>query len=437
MPGWGPFRGIHRPREVFAWGMYDLANQSFQLLINTLLFPIFLRTAVASSKEQGSSAWIVLVASSTALALLVSPFVGAIADARAWKKPMLIATGVVASALTFALAFLRPGDLWLAGVIYIAAAFCVGLGENFLGSFLPELAPPEQMGRVSAIGWTMSYIGALLLVGLTALAIFVFNARDPGQWRWLFVAAGVWFVVGMIPSFTMMHERARPLPVEQRRGLVTDMVRRLARTAREVHRFRQLSRFFAVMFVYSLGTYTVIFYAGIIGDNLGFDIGQLSLLALVMSATAGVGAILAAKYQDRIGRVRAVRLFLIVWVISTGALAIMASGAFGGGGNANWFWLIAAGVGFGLGGIGTCGRAVVGAFTPPDRSGEFFGMWGMVLKLSALVGPGSFGLTSKLLGTSGALFLLVGFFVAGLLLLGLIDEKEGMAAARQGEAGAS
>ncbi len=429
MPKWSPLKGLDRPREVFAWGMYDLANQSFQLLINTLLFPIFLCVAVAGTKAKGDSAWIILVASATGLALVVSPVIGTIADARAWKKPLLIGTGLVAATLTCALAFLGRGDLWLAGVIYIVAAFCVGLGENFLGSFLPELAPPEQMGRVSAIGWTMSYVGALLLVGLTALTIFVLKAKEPSQWRWLFVAAGLWFFFGMIPSFTMLHERAQPVPPDQRRSMVGDMFRQLARTAREVKRFRQLARFLGVMFVYSLGTYTVIFYAGKIGNDMGFQIGELSLLALVMSGTAGVSAILAAKYQDRIGRIHAVRLFLIVWILSTGALALLAWR----GGNPNWFWVIAAGVGFGLGGIGTGSRAVVGAFTPTERGGEFFGLWGMVLKLSQLVGPGAFGITTQALGRPGALVLLVAFFVVGLVLLGLVDEKEGMLAARQGE----
>lgn len=431
MSGWGPFRGIDRPREVFAWGMYDLANQSFQLLINTLLFPIYLASAVAADKKSGDSAWIIFVASATGLALLVSPVIGAVGDARAWKKPLLMGTGVVAAVLTCLLTFLGKGDMWIAGVIYVAAAFCVGLGENFLGSFLPELAPPEKMGRVSAIGWTMSYVGALLLVGLTFVAIDVLKWEKETQWRWMFLAAGVWFFAGMVPSMLWLRERARPVPAEERRGLVGEVFRNLGKTAREMRRFRQLVRFLAVFFVYSLGTYTVIFYAAKIGSDFGFKIRELSLLALVMSGTAGVAAVFAARYQDRIGQVLCVRVFLLVWILSTAALAYMSYA----GSNRAWFWGIAAGVGLGLGGIGTCSRAVVGAFTPRERSGEFFGMWGMVVKLSALVGPASFGLTSAAMGKTGALVLLVGFFVVGLLLLGMIDEKEGVAAARQGEAG--
>jgi MFS transporter, UMF1 family len=426
MTGWGPFRGIDRPREVFAWGMYDLANQSFQLLINTLLFPIYLSTAIAATKSAGDSAWILFVAAATGLALIVSPLVGAIADARAWKKPLLIGTGLIASALTCLLTFMGTGDVWLAGAVYIAAAFCVGLGENFLGSFLPELAPSEKMGRVSAIGWTMSYIGALLLVGITFLAVDVFKAETPDRWRWMFMVAGVWFFLGMLPAMFMLRERGQAMPAAERSGIVRDMVARLARTTHEVGQFRQLARFLLVFFVYSLGTYTVIFYAAKIGsDTFKFGMRDLSLLALVMAATAGVGAVFSARYQDRIGRLRAVRVFLVVWIISTGALAYMSYA----GSNRSWFWGIACGVGLGLGGIGTCSRAVVGAFTPRDRCGEFFGLWGMVVKLAALVGPGSFGLTTKLMGSTGALCLLVGFFVAGLLLLGLINEREGMAAA--------
>ena len=82
--------------------------------------------------------------------------------------------------------------------------------------------------------------------------------------------------------------------------------------------------FLLVFFVYSLGTYTVIYYAAKIGEQFGFKIRELSMLALVMAGTAGIGAVFAARYQDRIGRIRAVRLFLIVWII-VGVLQILSA----------------------------------------------------------------------------------------------------------------
>lgn len=440
-----PFASLPNPREVWAWGMYDLANQSFQLLINTLLFGIYLAEYVApeptrSGAPRGEAAWAAMIGASLILVVLASPILGAIADARSLRKEFLVLSGLGAVVLTAALAAVGPGMLWLAAVLYIAAAFLVGIGENFLASFLPQLATPATMGRVSAIGWTMSYVGALLLLGLTAAAVFGLGATHPQQWRWLFVAAAAWFLLGMIPTILFVRETIPPAPppasgdAPRAGSLLTIGFRRLGTTIREARRYRQLMRFLAVFFVYSMGTMSVVFYAGIIGKRLGFGIGQLTLLALVMALSAGAGSVFAARYQDRLGHRRTVRLYLAVWVVSTLALAITEmrqSGAAATGGAPMTFWLISAGIGLGLGGIGTASRALVGCFTPAPRSAEFFGLWGMVYKLAGVAGPLAFSAVTTLIGATYGLFLLSAFFAAGLLLMACIDEREGIARAAQ------
>lgn len=438
-----PFASLPNPREVWAWGMYDLANQSFQLLINTLLFGIYLAEYVApeptpSGTTRGEAAWAVMIGASLILVVLASPILGAIADARSLRKEFLVVTGLGAVVLTAALAAVGPGMLWLAAVLYIAAAFLVGIGENFLASFLPQLATPATMGRVSAIGWTMSYVGALLLLGLTAIAVFSLGATEPQQWRWIFVAAAVWFLVGMIPTILFVHETIPPAPNGEARAagsLLTVGFRRLGATIREARRYRQLMRFLAVFFVYSMGTMSVVFYAGIIGKRLGFGIGQLTLLALVMALSAGAGSVLAARYQDRLGHRRTVRLYLTVWVLSTLALAIteMRQSGAPANGAPMTFWLISAGIGLGLGGIGTASRALVGCFTPAAKSAEFFGLWGMVYKLAGVAGPLAFSVVTAFIGATTGLFLLSAFFGAGLVLMALIDEREGIARAAQAD----
>jgi len=83
-------------------------------------------------------------------------------------------------------------------------------------------------------------------------------------------------------------------------------------------------------------------------------------------------------------------------------------------------WPLAAALGAALGGIGTGSRAMVGSFTPEAKSGEFFGLWGMVYKFAGVVGPVTFGLVSGSIGRSASLFLLCGFFLVGLMLLPLV-----------------
>jgi UMF1 family MFS transporter len=415
--------------------MYDLANQSFQLLVNTLLFGLFLAKVVLKDPASGKVTFGYMVAAALLLVVLLSPALGAWADARGLRKRLLIGTGLGAVVLTAGLCALGPGMLWAAAALYISAAVLVGLGENFLGSFLPFLSTPKTVGKVSALGWTMSYIGAILLLGLTAAAVFGLGLTEPASWRWLFLLAALWFALGMLPALFILKEPpGEPAgPGAGAGGLAGTLgasFRRLGRTLAEARRFRQLLRFLAVFFIYSLGTNTAVYFLGQIGDDLGFGIGRLTLFALVMAATAGVGAVIAGVFQDRIGHRATIAGFLLVWVASTLLLALMARFAW----PQSLFWLIAGGLGIGLGGIGTASRAAVGAFTPPEKSGEFFGLWGMTYKLSGAIGLLAFAFIGRRLGQEASLFALSGFFAAGLALLPLIDWQEGQAAARAGRA---
>lgn len=424
-----PFRTLPNPREVWAWGMYDLANQSFQLLINTLLFVIYVKNTLAPTPDAGVRWFGGMAAAGLLIITIVSPVVGAIADRRAWKMEMLIATGLVCAGATALLALLQPGMLWTAALLYVIAAVACGLGENFLGAFLPQIATPKTMGRVSALGWTMSYVGAIFLLGIVALVVFVFRVTEPEQWRWLFVFAGAWFLGGMVPAMLFLREKAAPIPAP-----LSSAVRGAREAVWGRGRFKHLRRFFIAFFVYSLGTNTVIYFLGSIGDDLGFGIGRLVLLGLVMAIAAGGGAILCGAYQDRLGHRFTVMSFIAVWAVSTIGMAVaQGSGIVGGGGRDWMFWPIAAGLGIGLGGVGTASRALVGLFTPAHRSGEFFGVYGTLGKLSGVVALLLYAGASTTIGKTPALLMLAGFFLAGFLLMLTVDARAGESAARDAE----
>lgn len=431
-----PFRKLPNGRAVWAWGMYDLANQSFQLLINTLLFSLFVQNVVVGDPAKGRTTWSTMVAASMLLVVILSPLLGALADHKAWKREMLLATGVICAILTASLALIQPGQIALAFALYLVAALACGLGENFLGSFLPEVSTPKNVGYISALGWTMSYIGALLLLGITSVYAFVFHRDSADQARPMFLFAGLWFAVGILPAFLFLRERATPQPGAAH-TVVGQTFKRLAQSAREAGRFRQLARFFIAFFVYSLGTATVIYFLGLISDDLGNSLGQTILFALEIALTAGIASALVARYQDRLGHKRTVSVFLLTWVVATAGLALlkhlMPQDADPGVPLRVAFWLVAALIGVGLGGIGTASRAVVGAFSPTDKAGEFFGVWGAVYKLATIVGVVAFGAVRNAVGLPISLLVLAAFFAIGLLLLARVDEQAGIAAAHPPE----
>lgn len=425
------FRGLPNPREVWAWSMYDLANQSFQLLINTLLFGVYVREVVAPDVRTGERWWNGMAGASLLAIVVVSPIVGAVADYRAWKREILLSTGFICAGLTAALALVGPGGLWLAAILFIPASVLLGVGENFLGAFLPEIADERTMGRVSAIGFVMSYVGALVLLACVVVAAKVFGLDRTAEWRPLFLFAGLWFLAGILPALFILRERARPLPSAGRGTLVGAGFRRLGETLVHVRRFRELLRFLAVFFVFSMGTQVFIYLSGVITKQMNFTNADLFAVATEITVLAGVGAVFTARHQDRIGHRRTIMIFLAIWTASMLGLSILAFA-----GPTKWvFFTLAAGTGLGLGGLNTASRALVGVFTPEHKAGEFFGLWGMAFKLAGAASMGAFLAMATVIAGSPGMFLLVtaGFFGAGLLGMLWVDEAEGIAAAREAE----
>lgn len=432
-----PLKGVPNKREVLAWGLYDLANQSFTLLIITVLFPVYFKQVVVPvdpdkpGANTGDALWAYAGAGSLAIVVLASPFVGALADQFGLKKRILLVTGVICSALTAALALLGPGDAGLALTLFVVANICYQLGENTLAGFLPEIATQRNIGRVSAIGWTMGYIGALALLVIVVVAMLAFDLRQETRWRPFFVLAGVWFALGMIGPMVELRETR---PGTRPRIAPGAVVERLAQTVRQASHYRQLARFLLAFFIYGLGVQTIIYFAGIIARDFGLEGPKLLIFTLQITITAGISAVLTGIYQDRLGARTTVMIFLGVWIATaTGLLALTLIPGEARAANQWAFWVVGNGVGLGLGGIGASSRAMVGRFTPRHKTAEFFGLWGMTYKSAGVVGVLCFGQVKQSLGDTASMLVLGSFFVVGLVLLLRVNETRGVRAARRAE----
>jgi UMF1 family MFS transporter len=424
-----PFRGLPNPREVWAWGMFDLANQSFAILINTLFFPIYFATVIVGDDARGQTLWGLAAGGANLLVVLAAPIVGALADHSGAKKRVLLFTwlGCVGSLLLLSRA--DAGMVAYAMVFFAFATVCYSAGENLVASFLPDIADAKRMARVSALGWTMGYLGALLV--LPVALIVTGKDASPGESRALVVLAAAWFFVNALPTFLFVKERAYSRPADHAKGnLVAIGFARFGRTVRDASSFGQVFRFLPAFLVYSAGVQVVIYFSGIIARNdFGFTGVKLLLFFLQITVTAGVGAFGIGKLQDALGRKRALMLTLLVWIVaSVLAAALPRTPEF------EWaFWLIGNLIGLALGAIGAGSRAFVGVLTPLHKSAEFFGLWGSAYKLAAVIGPPLYGLTAGWFGSRSALLLVAGFFGAGLTGLSFVNEGRGRRDARRAE----
>ncbi|MBI4195484.1 MAG: MFS transporter [Betaproteobacteria bacterium] len=407
--------------------MYDFANSGYTTVVITAVFNAYFVAVVAGNAPWGTLAWTLALSASYALIVVTAPLIGAYADTRAAKKRLLVATTLGCILFTAGLAAVGRGDLWLAIPLVILSNFFFGSGENLIAAFLPELAREDALGRVSGWGWSLGYLGGLVSLGASLAYVSWAQSRGAGASAFvpvtMLITAGI-FALASLPTFLFLKERAVPQP--RTAHFVMQAFQRVRDTLTHVRRYRDLARFLVCVVFYQAGIQTVIALAAVYAEQaMGFTTRDTLLLILVVNVTAAVGAFAFGHVQDRIGHVRTIILTLSGWVLAV-VLAWAAEGPV-------LFWVAANVVGICLGSSQSAGRAMVGYLSPPARSGEFFGLWGLAVKLSSIVGPVTYGLVTWLSGGDHRLAMLVtgGYFVIGIAIVAGIDIGRGRRAAHE------
>jgi len=416
-----------RPREIWAWAMYDFANSGYTTVVLTAIFNAYFVAVVARNAPWATFAWTATLSLSYALVIITAPVIGAYADLRACKKRLLLFTTVGCVLGTAALAWAGPGDLFTAVVCVVISNYFFCTGCDLVAAFLPELARGKDLGRVSGWGWSLGYVGGLLTLG--ACLAYVSWAQAAGHAAQQFVPVtmlltAMLFALASVPTFAILRERAAPQPLPEGVRLLAAAFARLADTLRHAVRYQDLRRFLVCIVFYQAGVQTVITLAAIYAEQaMGFNTQDTLVLVLVVNVTAALGAFFLGNVQDRIGHVPTIALTLAGW-IATVLIAGVAE-------TRPLFWIAANLAGLCLGASQSSGRALVGYLSPKLRRAEFYGLWGLATNLSSILGPITYGAVSWVSQGNHrlAMFITGAFFVVGLLLLQGIDTSRGRRAA--------
>lgn len=410
--------------------MYDFANSSYTTVVLTAVFNAYFVAVVAGTSGSGLATllWTVATSIANVLVLTSAPLLGAIADHGAFKKRFLAVTTAGCVLFTAALAFVGPDDVLPAMLLLIGSAFMFHTSEDLIAGFLPEIAAPDDMGRVSGYGWSLGYVGGLVVLALCLGYVQWAQARGQTATQYvpvtmLITAAA--FALAALPTFFWLRERARRQPFRPGERYLRAGLVRVRDTLRHARRYRDLFRFLVTLAVYYAGIYTVIVLAAVYAQQvMGFNTQDTIVMILVVNVTAALGAFGFGFLQDRLGSVRTLALTLIVWMVALVVAYFVETRA--------GFWVVANLVGVALGSSQSAGRALVGQFSPPERSAEFFGLWGLAQKTAAVVGPLVYGLVAWVTQGNHRLALLVTsvFFFVGLALLMTVNETRGRMAAR-------
>lgn len=414
--------------EQRAWAWYDWANSTYFTTVITAVFPSFFATYAAKGLEpaQATARFGLITTVSVAAIAIVSPLLGAIADYSGSKKRFLtafMAIGVVSCA---AMVMIGEGDVMLASVLFFIGNIGVSGSLVFYDSLLPHVARPEETDRVSSAGYAMGYLsgGVLLAINLMwILSPATFGFPD-AVWaiRASFVSVAVWWAAFSIPLLRNVPE---PHVAGSGGGsAMGEAFTRLARTFREIRRYRHAFLLFIAMLLYQDGIQTVIRMASVYGAEVGID-QNAQIGAFVMVQFVGIPfAFLFGAMGARFGTKRCIFFAIGVYIVAASLAYFMSS--------VTQFFALAFLIATVLGGSQALSRALFARLIPRDRTSEFFGFFAVSERFATIFGPALFTISVLVTGSSRAAILaIIGLFIAGALVLSRVDEAEGIRNAQE------
>lgn len=412
-------------RAIAAWCVYDWANSAFTTLVVTFVYATYFSQTMTADKVAGTALWSRGIAVSAVLVALMSPLLGAIADRTGRRRRYLLSSTLICVAATAALTFVVPGGRYsalLALAVFVVANVAFEAGMVFYNAFLPDIAPPERIGRVSGYGWALGYGGGLacMAVALAVLARDVplfgipttagFNIRATN----LLVSA--WFLLFSLPIFLFVRDRPPPAARRDRRGAIGDLVA----TFRHIRRYREAVKFLVARLIYNDGLVTVFAFGGIYaGGTFGMGFREVLVFGIVLNLAAGLGALAFGYIDDLIGGRGTILISLVALSAATLA-AVLAPGK-------AWLWVAAILIGLFIGPNQSASRSLMGRFVPQRHQSEFFGFFAFSGKITSFAGPILLGIVTQVTGSqrAGVATILIFFIVGGALLLS-VNEQRGL-----------
>ena len=411
--------------------MYDFANSAFTTLIVTFIYGVFFTQSIAPDANYGTTLWARAISGIAIVVAVLSPFMGAIADRSGYRRRFLATTTALAIIGAALLYVPKPGQVMLALTIFILADIVYEMSGVFYNSYLPDIAPPDRIGRISGYGYALGYMGGLLAM-LVALFAFILPEQpwfgvskvEGAHVRATTVLVAVWFAVFSIPFFAWVKEMRQPSP-DSVAEIARDAARRLASTFREIRRYRQIFRLLVARMVYNDGLITIFAFGGIYAaESFGFSLREVMYFGLALNVTGGLGAFLMGFVDDRIGGKRTI--MITIAGLTAGCLAAVLVTSKPG------LWIAGLFIGLFVGPNQAASRSLLGRFVPHEKETEFYGFFAFSGKAIAFLGPFMLGEFTRIFQSqrAGVAALLI-FFVVGAALLTRVNEAEGFELARR------
>jgi len=403
-------------RNIVGWMFYDFANSSFTTIIVTVVYSAyFIKQVVGGEPGYGEQLWGRAIAISMTLVALTAPILGAVADYSRSKKKFLFINCYLTIIFTGLLYFVNKGDILMGMIFFIIANFGFNSANVFYDAFLPEITPPEDMGKVSGYGWALGYVGGLvsLLISLLLVKVNV---------RLVFPAIALYFFIFSLITVFWLKELKRP---SKRTNYLKTALNRVVFSYNNIRKIPELLKFLFSYFVYNDGITTVIVFASVYGiTRYGMTTQNMIVYFILAQVSSIIGSAGFGYFTDRIGVKNTLSISLIIWI----AVCIWAFFCR----TAYEYYFVGLLAGLAIGSSQANSRTMLAMLTPDEKRAEFFGFYTLTGRLSSIFGPLIYGEIARRTGSQKwSILSLIIFFSVGFAMLQTVKVNKGISDARQ------
>jgi len=407
--------------KILSWAFYDWANSAFSTTVIVGFFPIFFKQYWSIDAEVGESTFWLGTANSIAsvLVAILAPVLGTVADKGSLKKKHLVAFAGLAIVMTGVLPFVAAGNWQIALLIYIMAITGFSGANVFYDALIVDVCEKDKYERVSAIGYSLGYLGGGLLFALNVAMVLSptsFGLADSSEGvKYSFATVAVWWAVFTIPLILFVKEPVRP-DVNYTWSLIKSAFSQLANTFRNIRQLKVVFLFLLAYWLYIDGVYTVNKMAVAYGIDIGIKSDTLITALLITQFIGFPSAYLFGIVGEKFGPKKAIYPGLFIYTVAIVWGYFMTS---------SWeFYFLAGAIGIAIGGVQALSRALYAKIIPADKAGEFFGFYNALGKLSSIIGPVLMGSIGLITGSARAGILVAALLIiSGGILLFFVDDS--------------
>jgi len=409
-------------KDAISWALYDWANSAFATTVMAGFFPIFYKSYWASDLSNLESTAMVGYANSLSglIVVLLAPILGAYADIGTKRKKLLLLFASLGILCTASFYFIPQGEWMLAALLYAIAAVGFSGGNVFYDSLIVSVSDNENRNRVSALGYSLGYLGGGLLFLINVIMflnpqLFGIESQSNAVLLSFFMVA-VWWAFFSIPLLRNVKEQESERENPRFFQALKQSFNEVYQTLTEVRKYKNVAIFLLAYWFYMDGIDTIVRMATAYGTDIGLEASSM-ITALILTQFVGFPSTLIFGYfADRLGFKKILTIGILIYIL----ISIFASRIT----TATEFYAMAIIVGLVMGGVQAVSRAYFSSIIPKDKEAQFFGFYNLVGKSAVVAGPALLAWISMIFNTprAGILGLLV-LFIPGLILLWMIPKE--------------